>query len=1055
MSLALTLCMVLTLLPVSAMAVEIGDPADIGGPAGSPTDYQHVYFGYVEETTVNGSSKDGEYTDAILWRVLENSGGEMTLLAEHYPSWRIFHASDNNYRDSDIRRWLGGNTVSGDTREFLANFQTAELAAINKQLAYDSGTGVATAGVTTSTSGDYFWLPSIEEANSSAWFPDGDADRVSTQYDTTNGVYWWLRSPGDYYGYAAFVHNYGAVDPFGVDVYVGNGVRPAFKLNLSSVIFTSAASGGANAKSSATVGSGLVAATAPTGAVKLTVLDDAMHPPALSFVEASNGTNNITFNYSNAVTGTNQYVSCVLEQSGAVKYYSKLANTASGTLSIPITGVANGNYTLRIFCEQANSDNYTDFASEPTDIALSVSGGKGTVGAYTGGLLVWDDTLNRGRIVVDGTTKVALIDEFTVKRNTGDIYFGNLVEFGYLDGTGSFLLHTNYNAIKNQKGFRRDDVCIDVILPALSVDDYGTRAVYDLMTDKGITNWLTIGSGTVYVEGSGSKSSAAAPAGAMDNTVEGLEYPLSSGKYYWGVVAGTGGFDSKQEFRDTNDAHTAIFIPTGNPDIDLPDVGNLYSSIYSIRGYSGAEGDIPDVDSTVVLTRESSDILTMSGDLSWYNGVFNYDVSALEVGTHPVMKGTAVSVLAASIRFSGKKPGHVYSAQVNAGILEIFVSIISSNVTTPVQPTTKINGVDVNYTIDSNGVVLLKPTPQQLENLLKTIGENGVLRIAVSGISGMKSAIIEIDLTKLIASDKLQVFAFSVLGHEVRFPVGALESMRKLATTLRFGVAPGSIIFDLTDADGKAIDWYDYANPVTVSMPFTAPMDISTHQIVMMDKSDDTIIPRSWYADGSVYAKVSKPGIYDAKIVPLTAFSDTVGRWMAEAVSYMGARGIVEGVGGDLFDAQGVITRAHFVTMLMRALDVTDIPSTRDVPVTDYEDVPEWAKPHVITAAALGITLTDEDGSFNPDAPILRQEMFFIAYEAMGACGMLPENYTMQWVIFADWDDVEAAHADAIQNLAKLKLVNGNGDGTLNPNGQSTRSEGAQFLYNILKYDAK
>ena len=72
-----------------------------------------------------------------------------------------------------------------------------------------------------------------------------------------------------------------------------------------------------------------------------------------------------------------------------------------------------------------------------------------------------------------------------------------------------------------------------------------------------------------------------------------------------------------------------------------------------------------------------------------------------------------------------------------------------------------------------------------------------------------------------------------------------------------------------------------------------------------------------------------------------------------------------------------------------------------------------------------------------------------MAYEAMTACGMLPSQYTMQFAAFTDWDDVEAAHADAIQNLAKLKLVNGNGDGTLNPNGESTRSEGAQFLYNI------
>ena len=78
-----------------------------------------------------------------------------------------------------------------------------------------------------------------------------------------------------------------------------------------------------------------------------------------------------------------------------------------------------------------------------------------------------------------------------------------------------------------------------------------------------------------------------------------------------------------------------------------------------------------------------------------------------------------------------------------------------------------------------------------------------------------------------------------------------------------------------------------------------------------------------------------------------------------------------------------------------------------------------------------------------------------MAYEAMKAGGMLPSAYTQNIVSFTDWDDVEAAHADAIQNLAKLKLVNGNGDGTLNPNGKSTRSEGAQFLYNILKYDAK
>jgi Listeria/Bacterioides repeat len=376
------------------------------------------------------------------------------------------------------------------------------------------------------------------------------------------------------------------------------------------------------------------------------------------------------------------------------------------------------------------------------------------------------------------------------------------------------------------------------------------------------------------------------------------------------------------------------------------------------------------------------------------------------------------------------------------------------NVTTPAQLTTKIGGVDVNYSINTSGVVTLKPTAAQLDNLLKTIDDDGVLNNAVSGIANMKSAIIEIDLTKLIANNKLQVFVFNVLSHEIRLPVGALESMQKLAKTLRFGVAPGSIVFDLTDASGKAINWYDYQNPVTVSMPFAAPQDISTHQIVMVDKADDTIIPRSWYADGSVYAKVSAPGTYDAAIKPLAAFTDTNGKWMAEAVGYMGARGIVEGVGNNLFDAQGTITRAHFVTMLMRALDL-ELDYEELMPPEDFADAPEWAQKSIRMATALGLTLRDEDGSFNPNAPILRQDMFFMAYEAMEACGMLPSAYTQNIVPFTDWDDVRAEYADAIQNLCKLKLVNGNGDGTVTPNGESTRSEGAQFLYNVLKYDAK
>ena len=245
-----------------------------------------------------------------------------------------------------------------------------------------------------------------------------------------------------------------------------------------------------------------------------------------------------------------------------------------------------------------------------------------------------------------------------------------------------------------------------------------------------------------------------------------------------------------------------------------------------------------------------------------------------------------------------------------------------------------------------------------------------------------------------------------------------------------------------------------FANTVMLSLPYEPQMIVEPYRIVMITASG-RIIPRSWYIDGLINARVYEQGEYNVEIRPAVNFADTTNLWMDSAVKYMGARGIVNGVGDGNFAPQTTITRAHFVTMLMRALDITDIASTREVPVTDYDDVPDWAREHVITAKALGLTIADADGKFNPNAPILRQEMFYMAYEAMEACGMLPEVFTAQWVVFADWDDVKPEYATAIQNLAKMGLVNGNADGTLNPNGQSTRAEGAQFFYNILQYDAK
>lgn len=198
--------------------------------------------------------------------------------------------------------------------------------------------------------------------------------------------YSWLRSPHSvisaYVAVSGGSYTSGPVSPPNI------AVRPALHLNLTSVLFTSDATAGSG-KSLATAGGALVGATAPTQNLKFTMRNSAQ--TLVVFATTAQSTQSgaiLSFSYAGATMGTNQYVSCaLLDEHGALKYYGKLADSSSagsGTLSVPLSGVSDGNYVLKIFSEQTNGDRYTDFASTPIAMTVSVSSGIGTVNGFGG-----------------------------------------------------------------------------------------------------------------------------------------------------------------------------------------------------------------------------------------------------------------------------------------------------------------------------------------------------------------------------------------------------------------------------------------------------------------------------------------------------------------------------------------------------------------------------------------------------------------------------------------------------------------------------------------------
>ena len=183
---------------------------------------------------------------------------------------------------------------------------------------------------------------------------------------------WYLRSPGSKTFYVAIVSSDGSVQYSGASIRKKNNhrtVRPAFNLNLNSVLFASAAVGGKP-------DGGLTPIPEYSGNEwKLTLLDSSRSFAVTKKTADAAPDDTITLNYKGATTGINEYISAIIADSSGARYYGRVAQPTaeSGTVEIKIpSDIAPGDYTLKMFSEQCNGDYNTDYASNFTDIALTV-----------------------------------------------------------------------------------------------------------------------------------------------------------------------------------------------------------------------------------------------------------------------------------------------------------------------------------------------------------------------------------------------------------------------------------------------------------------------------------------------------------------------------------------------------------------------------------------------------------------------------------------------------------------------------------------------------------
>lgn len=197
----------------------------------------------VGDTVTYGTyEQDGDYDngkEAIEWIVLDKQDGKLLLVSRYELEGIQYHYEHGSvtWEKCSLRKWLNtGFMKEAFTQKEIKHIPTMRVSA-DKNPEYDTDPGNDTE--------DQVFLLSVSEAEK--YFKTDDERRckpteyawIRGAYSNSNSIYegyfdWWLRSPGDFDYYAAFVNSYGAVCCSGVDVlYSCGGVRPALWVDLN------------------------------------------------------------------------------------------------------------------------------------------------------------------------------------------------------------------------------------------------------------------------------------------------------------------------------------------------------------------------------------------------------------------------------------------------------------------------------------------------------------------------------------------------------------------------------------------------------------------------------------------------------------------------------------------------------------------------------------------------------------------------------------------------------------------------------------------------------
>ena len=363
LSILLTLCMVLCLVPITVFAAG-GAKAILPGTSAQSIlkiDKSRLSFAGHEWWVIGQKTDKSNNAPIITLLAVNNDFGDVpfrTGSAVPFENARRY-SEDNGYyanNPSDMSQWRKPNEYAGSTLQ-------QKMVSLAEAIPEKEQAVIRPKDITEGITG--------QEVKAQKLWAFSQEDSIYLYRNSCKyAAQWWTRSSNEVYGYGSWTIHPDGRSGSALNVDYDAAVRPAMELDLSSILFISAAEHGKVADLTTPIAE-------YAGDEWKLPLHDSDRDDFTAKTVLVNGSV-LEVEYKNAKVGDNEYISAVIKDAdGSISRYTRVVqldgttNGTRGRAAIALTDIDMTGKTLCVFNEQFNGDHKTDYAGALREVKLT------------------------------------------------------------------------------------------------------------------------------------------------------------------------------------------------------------------------------------------------------------------------------------------------------------------------------------------------------------------------------------------------------------------------------------------------------------------------------------------------------------------------------------------------------------------------------------------------------------------------------------------------------------------------------------------------------------